>query len=99
MTITGNTNMIDPTIKYLIVYDTPFLHQFGLDGFKRRNIDTKRIIEKVIELYGEKYSGEQFLEFGEKFLDSYLIEKHGITFSEILLEGFKPILHRFRHLI
>lgn len=90
--------MIDPTIKYMIVHYTSFIHQFGLDGFKRRNIDTKRIIEKLIELYGEKYNGEQFLEFGEKFLDSYLIDKYGISFNEILLEGFKPIIHRFRHL-
>jgi hypothetical protein len=91
--------MIDPTLKYILTQHSSFIHLYGFDGFKKRKINVQKINNKLIELYGEHYNGEQFIEFGEKFLNDYLIEKHGLTFNDLLLESFQPIVHRFRHLV
>jgi|GEM_PF-6197594 len=90
--------MIDPLIRYIIVQNTSFIHLYAFDGFKKRKINVQKIEKKMREVYGDNYNGHQFLEFGEKFLNGYLIEKHGLTFNDLLLESFQPIIHRFRHL-
>lgn len=90
--------MIDPTVKYILTQHSSFLYQYGFDGFRKRNINVQKIVSKLVELYGKNYNGEQFIEFGEKFLNDYLFGKHGLTFNDFLLESFQPIIHRFRHL-
>ena len=71
---------------------------YAYEGFRKRNINVKKIINKLNKLYGEHWEGKQFLEFGEKYLNDYLIEKHDIDFNQFLIESFQPIFHRFKHL-
>ncbi len=91
--------MIDPVVRYIIVHNTSFIHLYAFDGFKKRKINVQKIEKKIREVYGEHYNGHQFLEFGEKYLNDYLVEKHQVTFNDLLLESFQSIIHRFRHLV
>ena len=90
--------MLDPTVKYIMEQNTSLIPVYVYEALRKRKINTQKIAMKLKELYGEYYSGHQFIEFGEKYLDQYLIEKHLITFHDLLLEAFKPILHRMGHL-
>jgi len=90
--------MIDPVCRYIITQHSSFIHIYVFQSFTKRKINLKKIIAKLNELYGDHYSGEQFIEFGEKYLNDYLIEKHHITFSDLLQEAFATIIHRFKHL-
>ena len=75
-----------------------YIHIYVYTALDKRKINVKKIIKKLRELYGEHWSGQQFIEFGEKYLNDYLIEKHGLTFHELLDESFADVIHRFRHL-
>ena len=90
--------MIDPTVKYIMEQNTSLIGVYVYEALRKRQINTQKVAKKLKELYGEYYSGHQFIEFGEKYLDQYLIEKHQITFHDLLLEAFQPILHRMGHL-
>jgi hypothetical protein len=89
--------MIDPVVKYILTQHSSFIHIYVYDSFRRRRINVEKIVKKLRELYGD-YNSNQFLEFGGKYLNDYLIEKHQLTFNELLLEAFQPIMHRFKHL-
>lgn len=91
--------MIDPVVKYIVTQHSSFIHIYVYDAFRKRGINVKKIITKLHSLYGENFNGDQFIEFGEKYLDTYLQEKHSITFNDLLLEAFKDIIPRFRHLV
>jgi hypothetical protein len=59
----------------------------------------QRIVSKLNELYGVNFSVDEFIEFGQLYLNDYLLDKHQISFNDLLLESFNPILPRFRHLV
>lgn len=88
----------DNTVKYICIQHKTLMTLYAYEGFRKRNIDPQRIIKKLNEVYGENFDGHQFLEFGEKYMNEYLIKKYGIDFNEFMIESFQPILYRFKHL-
>ena len=88
--------MINPVVKYILIIYPSFIPIYVYDSFRRRRINTEKIVKKLREVYGD-FDGNQFIDFGGKYLNSYLIEKHQITFNDLLLESLQPIIHRFRH--
>lgn len=91
--------MINSVVRHIIKNHSSFIHIYVYSEFHKRNINAQKIVRKIRELYGVNFSGKQFIEFGQTYLDAYLIEKHKISFNDLLVESFEPIIHRFRHLV
>lgn len=89
---------INPVVNYIIQSNSSLIEQYFYDDLRRRKVNTIKVAAKLREVYGRHYTPTQFLEFGEKYLNEYLIEKHQISFIELLEKAFEPIVHRFRHL-
>jgi hypothetical protein len=88
----------DQTVRYIVNQHKSLTTIYFFNELHRRKINVKKVINKLNEVYGEHYSGEQLLIFGEKYLNDYLMNKHGLDFNQFLLAAFEPIYHRFKHL-
>jgi hypothetical protein len=93
----GYMNNDFEVVKYILRYNSSYVYIYGFNSFKKRGINVQKIAKKFREVYGEYADGNQFIEFVERYLNDYLTEKHNITYKEILVESFEPIIDRFRH--
>jgi hypothetical protein len=91
--------MIDPLVKYIYTHHSSYISLYAFEPLKKRNINCRKIALKLKEIYGEFYNFKQFSEFGYKYLDAYLKEKHQISFEDLLIESIAPIRHRFAHIL
>ena len=89
---------IDKVVQYILTQNKPYIYIYIYPAFDKRGINTKKIIWRLKEVYGEYWSGCEFLEFGDTYLNEYLIEKHGLDFNEFLMGALKPVYSRFKHL-
>lgn len=90
--------MIDPVCYYIMKANSSYIAIYVYDAMSKRNINTQRVAAKYLEMYGKYYDADKFIEFGEKMLNQYLIDKHQITFADLINESFEGIRHRFAHL-
>lgn len=86
-------------VRYIIRSYTSQIPVYVYPSFRKRRINIKKIGKKLDELYGKNYNADQFIQFGEQYLNQYLIEKHNITFKQLLIEAFMPVIHRYKHLV
>ena len=91
--------MIDPLVRYIYTQNSSYISLYAFEPMRRRKINCRKIAKKLNEVYGDFYNFKQFTEFGYKYLDAYLKEKHRISFEELLIESIQPIRHRFAHIL
>jgi hypothetical protein len=90
--------MIDPVFYYIMKANSSYIPLYMFTAMRKRNINTVKVAAKYREVYGQFYHVDKFIEFGEKYLNQYLIDKHKITFADLVNESYEGIRHRFAHL-
>lgn len=91
--------MIDPLVRYIYANHSSYITLYAFQPLRKRKINCVKIAAKLKEVYGDFYNFSQFTEFGYKYLDAYLKEKHQISFEDLLIESIAPIRHRFAHIL